>query len=134
MPEEMDEGHERRSSSEHAELAAQIERIDRRLDEHVHELHANLLTRSEIKQMDAAIYEVVELLADAVLGERRSEFEGGGRKTENGLVSQVDYLVERERNGGRLKVSGSVLTAIAAIAAAIITGSLAVVAAAMGLF
>jgi hypothetical protein len=53
----------------------------------------------------------LEELATAVLGPRRSEFVGGGRYEENGLVHKVDQLL---MNGLKVKFGWKIWTAIIA--------------------
>lgn len=67
----------------------------------------------------------IEELASAVLGPRKSEFAGGGRYEEEGLMHQVEEINTRLSNGGlRVKLTPGQWGTLVVLTAAVIASLL----------
>lgn len=93
--------------TEHAAIQGEVHQINQNLEAHIVEMHARLVDRDTIKQWDGEQSAQIGEIADAVLGARRSEFAGGGRKEEESLIhivrqNQAD-IKELKSNSSKLQ-------------------------------
>lgn len=73
-------------------------------------------SNSDLEARIGSVEENVEELAAAVVGPKVSEFRGGGRAEEEGLIAKVDELIRTLNNGG-IKIRLPVAVWVAIIAA-----------------
>lgn len=114
-------------TNEHEELKRAVEsnrqailnHIDKRFEEHESVMHRNLLDKKIIDAADRRIESKVddlstdvELLAEALLGPKRDEFMGGGRRSALGMESRlaslenkIEEVLKNQKNGVQAKMN-----------------------------
>ena len=73
-------------------------------------------TNADLEQRIGHVEKNVEELAIAVVGPKVSDFRGGGRAEEEGLIAKVDELIRTLNNGG-IKIRLPIPVWVAIIAA-----------------
>jgi hypothetical protein len=104
-------------------VGERIDQADRRLLDHQTEMHRTLVQRTEIEAADKKSHDEIEALAEAILGERRSEILGGGREEKGSLKEKISKnsemitsIYDDSQNGGiKSKLGKGVVTLLVAM-------------------